>query len=346
MDKQVKFALVGCGRVSPNHLDAIHNAPHATLVAVCDIDEEKAKKTAEENNLNSYYTDMETMIKMETPDVCCIITPSGNHAECGIKAAKMGVNILVEKPMDVSLSAMKNLIAACEENNVKIGCIFQRRTFDAANIARNMVIEGKFGKLTMSSASLRYYRDKEYYDSDAWRGTWKLDGGGALMNQGIHGVDLLDYISGGIYSVTALCKRMHWEIEAEDTAVALVKFKNGAIGTIECCTTAYPGMDTIFTLSGTEGSIVVGDTGFYEWNFKDEKLTKPQTNGSMGGINCAYAPSSYGHVLQIEDMALAILEKHEPMVTAKDALRSVSIVLAIYESSRTGKEVIIDDFIK
>lgn len=346
MERKVRFALIGCGRIMPAHTDGIKNAPHAELIAVCDVDAEKAKQTAMENNLDKYYTDAREMLEIEKPDVCCILTPSGMHAECAMLAAEMGVNVLVEKPMDVTLDAMKKLIRVCREKKVKLGCIFQRRTFDAAIILRKMVEEGKFGKLTMSSAFLRYYRSKEYYESDDWRGTLKLDGGGALMNQGVHGVDMLDWFTGGIYSVTAVCERLHWDIEAEDTTAVLVKFKNGAIGTIECCTTAYPGMDTIFTFSGTEGNTVLGDSGFYEWNFMDKTLVKPETTGTLGGKNCAYNLSNYGHITQIEDMAMAVLEDREPMVCGEDALRSVGIVLAIYESARTGKEIVIDEFIK
>ena len=346
MKDKVRFALVGCGRVSLNHDDAILHAPHAELAAVCDIDAEKAKESAEKNGLDRYYTDMEEMIKTEKPDVCCIITPSGLHAETAIKAANMGINILVEKPMDVTKEEMRRIIDACRVNGVKLGGVFQRRTFDAAIGLKKAVENGCFGKLTMGSASLRYYRDQEYYDSDDWRGTWALDGGGALMNQGIHGVDMLDWLMGGIYSVTAVCEKMHWDIEAEDTAVVLVKFKNGAIGTIECCTTAYPGMDSVFTISGSEGNVIMGNDGFYQWQFKDETIKKPDTTGNMGGINCSYNVGNYGHTMQIEDMAMAILEDREPMVSGSDAMRGASLILAIYESARTGKEVIIDDFIK
>ena len=234
------------------------------------------------------------------------------------------------------------MIDACKENNVKLGGIFQRRLYSGSLAVRDAVQKGLLGKLTMGSAKLKYYRDQEYYNSDAWRGTWALDGGGALMNQGIHGVDLLDWIMGGIYSVTAICDTLHWDIEVEDNAVVMVKFKNGAIGTIESSTTAFPGLDTVFSISGTYGTITLGDGGIYDWLLKDKSIEKPEITGSMGGLNCAYSAGNYGHTMQVEDMALAVLEDREPMVTGQDAMRSAKIILAIYESARTGKEVVID----
>ncbi len=338
----VKFALVGCGRISKNHLEAIKRAPHAELVAVCDVIEEYARKTACENGLDRWYTDIDEMITEEKPDVCCILTPSGLHAECAVKVARRGVHVLCEKPLDVTIENMQRIVDACRDNGVKLGGIFQRRTFDGAIAVKRAIEQGHLGRVTLGSAILRYYRDQEYYDSGEWRGTWSLDGGGALMNQGIHGVDMLDWLMGGIHSVTACCQNLCWNIEVEDTAVVLVKFKNGAVGTIECCTTAYPGLDTVFSISGSKGSVEIGDDGIYRWNLEDKSIEKPEVFGNLGGKNCAYHTDNYGHNVQIENMALAVLNNEEPMVPGWDAMRSVKIILAIYESARMGKEVVIE----
>ena len=340
---KVKFALIGCGRISENHLDAIKQVSVAELAAVCDIDEEKAKKTALENGLSAWYTDIDKMIEEVKPDVCCILTPSGMHSEHAVRVAKHGVNVLCEKPLDISISKMNAIINACKENNVKLGCIFQRRTFDAAIAVKEAIEKGAFGKLTIGSANLRYYRNQAYYDSGDWRGTWELDGGGAFMNQGVHGVDMLSWIMGGVESVYAKCDKLCWDIDVEDTAVVVVKFKNGAVGTIECCTTAYPGLDTVFHVSGSQGNVIFGDSGIYQWQFMDENLIKPETSGNMGGINCAYKGGNIGHILQIEDMANTIIENRDPMITGEDARESVKIILAIYESARSGKEINIKD---
>lgn len=340
--KTVKFALIGCGRISPNHTDAIKNAPHAELVAVCDIIEEKAKKTALENGLDKWYTDAETMLKSEDIDVCCVLTPSGMHCETSCLVARHGVNVLCEKPLDISKEKMQKMIDICKENNVKLGAVFQRRTYDGAIKVRELVQGGKLGRVCLADASLKYYRDQDYYDSGEWRGTWELDGGGALMNQGVHGVDMLSWIMGGIHSVYARCETLVWNMETEDTAVINVRFKNGALGVIQATTTAYPGLDTTFSFHGPEGSISFGDDDVYLWHLKDKSIEKPQVYGSMGGKNCQYSSTNIGHILHIEDMAMAVIEDREPMITGEEAKKSVEIILAIYESARTGKEVIID----
>ncbi|MBP3686008.1 MAG: Gfo/Idh/MocA family oxidoreductase [Clostridia bacterium] len=341
MDTQVRFGLIGCGRISWNHLDGIKNAPHAKLVAVCDIDAAKAEKAAKIGGLDKYYTDIDEMMKHETLDVVCILTPSGMHSEHAIKVANYKVNVLCEKPLCTTREKMERMIEVCHQNGVKLGAIYQRRTFSAAIETKKAVEEGRLGKITLASAELKYYRDQAYYDSGDWRGTWEMDGGGALMNQGVHGVDMLDYMMGGIESVYAKCERMVWRTEVEDTAAALLQFKNGAIGVLQGATTVYPGLDTIFHVDGSEGTLSFGDTGFYRWQMKDPDFKKPETFGSLGGLNCQYNANNIGHTVQIEDMANAVLEDRDPMVTGEAAMHSVGIILSIYESAKTGKEVLV-----
>jgi len=340
--KKLKFAVIGCGRIAPSHLEGIKTAPHAELVAVCDIVEDKSKKAAEEYGLSKWYTDAETMLKSEDIDVCCVCTPSGLHREIACLAANYGKHILCEKPLEVTSEKMQEMIDTCRKNNVKLGAIFQRRTFDGAIKVKEIVESGALGKVTMADVSMKYYRDQEYYDSDTWRGTWEYDGGGALMNQGIHGVDMLSWIMGGIHSVYARCDRLRWDIETEDTAVVCVKYKSGALGVIQGTTTAYPGLDTVFSFHGSEGSISFGDSKVYTWQLKDENMKEPEITGSMGGLNCQYSTTNFGHDTQIEDMALAVLNDCEPMVTGEEAKKSVELILAIYESAKTGKEIVLD----
>ena len=338
---EAKFAIIGCGRISVNHLDAIKNAPHAKLVAVCDVIEERAKSTALENGLGRWYTDAKAMLENEEIDVCCILTPSGLHCECACLCAEHGVNVLCEKPLEVTKEKMQKMIDCCKKNNVKLGCIFQRRTYDGVIKSKEAVEKGYLGKVTLADASLKYYRDQEYYDSGEWRATWEFDGGGALMNQGVHGVDMISYIMGGVYSVKAVCDTILWDIEVEDTAAAILKFKNGAIG-IEGTTTAYPGLDTVLSFHGSDGSISFGDKSILIWDIKDKKIAPPEINGSMGGKNCQYSSTNSGHIILVEDMAMAVIEDRPPMITGEEAKKSVEVILAIYESARTGKEVILD----
>lgn len=339
----VNFALVGCGRIAPNHLDGIKNAPNARLVAVCDIIEEKAKKVALENGLSTWYTDMEEMFEKEKIDVVCILTPSGMHSDHACIAAKHKINVLCEKPLDVTKEKMDKMIRVCHEEGVKLGGIFQRRKFSCANFTKSLVEENKFGKITMADAYLKYYRDAEYYKSADWRATWELDGGGAFMNQGVHGIDLINWMSGGIESVYARCETLQWDIEVEDTAVVLVKYKNGAMGVIEGATSVYPGLDTVFSIHGSEGSISFGDKGYYTFEFADKSIKKPDVVGSLGGDNCGYHSTNFGHIELIEDMAQAVMNDREPKIPGEEARKAVDIILAIYESARTGKEVFIND---
>ena len=342
MEKKVKFGLIGLGRISINHLDALEHAPHAELVAVCDIIEGLAQKIGEKYGCK-YYTDIETMLESEELDVCCILTPSGKHAEHACMVAKHGVNVFCEKPMDITEEKMQKMISCCKENGVKLGCVFQRRTFDAAIQTREAVKNGWLGTVTIADAYLKYYRDDAYYASAGWRGTWEVDGGGALMNQGIHGIDMISWIMGGIESVNADCRTLARDIEVEDTAVIRVRYKNGAMGVIEGATTVYPGLDTVFAVHGTKGSIVFGDKGFYTWDLEDKSIKQPDVHNSMGGINCQYNETNFGHTYLIEDMALAVLEDRNPMITGEEAKKAVDIILAIYKSSETEKTVTIEE---
>jgi len=338
-NRKIRFAVLGCGRISSAHLDAIKNAPDAELAAVCDKNEEKAKAAAYDNGLEKWYTDLEDMLLKEDIDVVNICTPSGIHCENVLTAAKAGKHILCEKPLDVSGRKLDLMINACEKAGVILGGIFQRRTSDIALLARKAIQEGKLGRIVMGSAYLKYYRDQEYYDSDSWRGTWELDGGGALMNQGIHGVDMLQWLVGDIESVYARCATLARNIEVEDTAVAAVTFKNGAIGVIEGATSVYPGQDTVFTVHGDKGTISIGDKGFYEWRFMDSDEKPPEAHEGFGGVNCGWNSNNYGHIKQIQDMAEAVLFKRQPMVPGIEARKAVELVLAIYESSKTDKRV-------
>jgi len=249
--------------------------------------------------------------------------------------------VLCEKALDVTKEKIDKMINACKEAGVLLGGIFQRRTSIGAINMGKAIQEGKLGKIVMASAYLKYYRSQEYYDSDSWRGTWELDGGGALMNQGIHGIDMLQWLAGDILSVNARCATLARNIEVEDTAVITVKFKNGALGVIEGATSVYPGQDTIFSVHGEKGSIILGDKGFYAWDIMGSDEKHPDAGEGFGGLNCGWSSTNTGHILQVQDMAEAVLTGRQPMIPGEEAQKAVNIILAIYESSRTGSEVFI-----
>ena len=337
--RKVMFAVVGCGRISIAHLQGIKNAPDCELAAVCDIVEERAREAAVSNGLGKWYTSLEDMLINEAFDVLCVCTPSGMHCDHTLLATKYKKHVLCEKPLDVTKEKIDKMIQSCKDAGVLLGGIYQRRTTAAAIETRNAINLGKLGQLVIASASLKYYRDQEYYDSADWRATWELDGGGALMNQGIHGVDLLQWMAGDVESVFARCTTLVRKIDVEDTAVISLKFKNGSLGTIECATSVYPGQDTIFSLHGEFGSIVIGDKGFYTWDFINSKEPAPAAGEGFGGINCGWSDTFSGHTKQIQDMAEAVLYARQPMVPGEEARKAVDLILAIYESSKKGTVV-------
>ena len=233
MSKKVRFAIVGTGVIAPLHAESIIKNPLTELVAVCDIIEEKAQAFADKYGVEHVYKYYEDMFKRGDIDVVCVCTPSGNHGEVTIAAAEAGIHVLCEKPIEITDEKLTAMIDACRKHGVKLGGIFQRRTLPAAIKTREAIQSGKLGKMVLGDAYLKYYRSPEYYKSAGWRGTWELDGGGALMNQGIHGIDLITWMMGDVHSVVAKCGTLVRDIEVEDTAVAIVKYKNGAYGVIQ-----------------------------------------------------------------------------------------------------------------
>lgn len=336
----VRFAVIGCGRISEVHLKALSEAKNAQLCAVCDIIEEKAKKRALEYNV-PYYLDIETMLKEQKPDAALIGTPSGMHGEHAEICALNGVNVLCEKPLEITTEKIDRMIRVCEENHVRLGGIFQRRTYTAAVASKNAINSGNIGTLVFCSGTFNYSRTQEYYDSDAWRGTWALDGGGALMNQAVHGIDMLIMLGGDVKSVFAKCETKARNIEVEDTAAAIIKYKNGALGVMEAATSLKDGQETVLSVSGTDGMISFGDSEILTWNTKDGSAA-PSVTDSMGGKNCAWTGVFEGHRLLVENMADAIENGTPLLIPACDARKAVDVILAIYRSSQTGKEVFLD----
>lgn len=333
----VRFAVLGCGRISGSHIPAVQQARDAELVAVCDIVEEKAREKGEAASV-PYFTDLTAMLEEARPDVVIIGTPSGMHAEHTIICAEHGVNVLCEKPLDVTAEKIDAMIEACERNRVKLGGIFQRRTYTAALETRKAICEGKLGKLILCDGYFKYNRDEEYYQSDGWRGTWALDGGGALMNQCIHGIDMMMWLCGDVESVTAHCRTLARNIEVEDTAVILVQFKNGAVGVIEGATSMAKGEDTIFAIRGESGGVTFGDDSFYQWELNDD-TPPPAVKDSQGGKNCGWVGVWEGHTHLVQDMAECVMTGREPVIPAREARKAVDFILAVYESSKNHKEV-------
>jgi UDP-N-acetyl-2-amino-2-deoxyglucuronate dehydrogenase len=339
VDKKFGYGIIGCGTISKWHAEAAAATGKYNLVAVTDVRKEAAQKFAEQFHCVAEES-TEALLSREDIEIVSICTPSGFHAIDAIKAAKAGKHVIVEKPMAITHEQINDILKACAENNVKMQVISQMRFKENVLKTKQAIESGKLGKLVLGDVSMKYFRSQEYYDTGGWRGTWKLDGGGALMNQGIHGIDTLQFLMGPIKSVYALAKTLARKIEVEDTAVAVVEYENGAIGTITGATSVYPGIPRRFEVNGTEGSIVLTEDTITLWEIKGEP--KVEIEEKKRGMNSSSDPTAFGiegHVLQFEDMADALINNREPKVNQYEGKKPVEIILAIYESEKTGKKV-------
>ena len=342
MNGKVRCAVVGLGAIGPTHMNAIDAIENAELVAVCDVVREKVDNAAESYGCKAYY-DYDDMLRDGNIDLVHVCVPSGMHAELGVKAAKAGKHVLVEKPIDVTLEAADRLINACDEAGVVLSCISQHRFDDAMIEAHDALEKGLFGKLTFGGSHTKWYRSQEYYDSGDWRGTWALDGGGALMNQSVHYVDMLQYMMGEVDEISAYCGTLaHERIEVEDVAAAALKFKSGAIGLLEGNTTAFPGFCTRLDIYGSDGGIVIENDMVRERKFRAEgagdKNGRTKEQAEAAGASSAQIFGS-SHQRQIQDVVNAILEGRQPKVTGRDARHPLAIILAVYESARLHQPV-------
>jgi len=352
--ERVKFGIIGTGVIAPNHADSIVASEWAELVAVCDIDGEKASAFAERYGNVPVYTDYKEMLDKAGVEAVSICTPSGLHSEMTIEAANRGVHVLCEKPMAITIEQMDAMLEAVRRNGVKLEVIFQRRTSPVSQKVREAVRGGILGQMVLGDAYLKYYRSPAYYKSADWRATWELDGGGALMNQGVHGVDLLLWVMDSpVRSVYAKAEAKVRDIEVEDTAVALLTFENGAYGVIEGTTSCNPGETTTLALHGEKGTIILSDRGIEKWAVAPSKEEVAQrdpaqevaTEAALRSSADPKAVAVTGHQFQVNDLCLAILEDREPFIVGESARKAVELILAIYESARTGNEVVMADFL-
>jgi UDP-N-acetyl-2-amino-2-deoxyglucuronate dehydrogenase len=352
MKKEFGFAIVGTGLISTTHYEQISAIEGAKLVAVYSRSEKKAKSLAEKAGAD-WYTDYNEMLKRKEIDIVSIITPSGTHADMAIEAARAGKHVMVEKPMDISLEKAQQMIEVCREHHVKLSVISQHR-FDASTMRIKADIDsGRFGKMVLGQAAVNWYRPQSYYDTSKWRGTIKMDGGGVLINQAIHTIDLFQYLMGEVESVYAHTAILaHEGIEVEDVAVATVKFKNGGLGTIAGTTAAYPGLSARLEIIGTTGTAVIENdqlTKHYLRDLNNESevinLATKNHNGKTrnhASVNPSALDGS-SHRLQFIDMINAIQEDREPLINGEEGLKPLKIILAIYQSARTGQPILIEN---
>lgn len=340
----LRYAIIGCGRISPNHIAAaISN--QLNVVAVCDLDETKMNEVIHEFDLpsgTSKYTDYEEMISKENIDLIAICTESGNHAEISLKCIENKINLIIEKPIALSLQDADQIIEAAKNNSVKVSACHQNRFNKSIQKIREAVEQGRFGKLLHGTAHIRWNRGQDYYLQAPWRGTWCQDGG-ALMNQCIHNIDLLRWMMGDdIVEVVGMTDNLaHDFIEAEDIGMALIKFSNGSYGIIEGTTNVYPSnLEETLYLFGNQGTVKAGGKSvnlIEEWMFADN-VDNPEEVKSHYYEN---PPSVYGfgHTPLYTDVIESIIEDREPYVSAQDGRNALELVLAIYKSAAEGKTV-------
>ncbi len=344
--KTYGFAIVGCGMISEFHRAAIAEIENARLAAVSDVIEASAQRVGEAAQV-PWYTDYNEMVQRDDVDIVTICTPSGIHQEPGVAAARAGKHVIVEKPLEVTLERCDAIIQACEEAGVALGAIFPSRFSEASQAIKQAIGANRFGKLSLGDAYVKWYRSQEYYDSGGWRGTWKMDGGGALMNQSIHAIDLLQWFMGPVSTVQAFADTLaHERIEVEDVAVAALRFANGALGVIEGTTAAYPGMRKKIEISGDQGTAIMEDEDMLCWEFQEEKpedaALREQLSGTQssgGGASDPRAISHENHRRQFVDFLDALEEGRTPLVDGHEGRKAVEIILAIYQSASEGKAV-------
>ena len=334
--RTINFGIVGCGNVSRIHAESIKHVPNANLIAVMSRSEKNAWKLAQDYECD-YYTDLESFLNRKDLNAVVILTPNALHADIGIEAAKHGKHVVVEKPIDISLDKADKLIDECEKNGVKLSVIFQRRFSDAVQQVKKFVDNGDFGKINFGNALVKWYRTQEYYDSGDWRGTWKFEGGGALINQSIHYLDLLMYLMGPIDEVFAYMATKVHDIEVEDILTGTMKFRNGALGLIEANTTAYPGFEARIDIYGDEGSAIMVDDELKRLVIKEKiDIGSIGKGDTLTGASSPDIPFEL-HRRQYEDIVDSIINDRKPAVDGIDGRNTLATVIAFYESARTGK---------
>lgn len=338
MDK-IRLGLIGCGRISKNHFDAISQIPEAEFVAVADVIEEKAQAMAAQYGITAIYQDYRQMLQQEKLDAVTICTPSGLHPQIGIDVANHGMAVITEKPMGISIEQADRLIQTCDNNQVKLFVVKQNRLNATLQLLKNAVKKNRFGRIFMAQANVFWQRPQAYYDAEEWRGTWEFDGG-AFMNQASHYVDALYWLLGNVDSVMAYTSTMARRIEAEDTGCAILHFRSGILASLNVTMLTYPkNFEGSITIIGEKGTVKVGGVAvnkIEKWEFEDyddDDRIVQEAN---------YQPPSvygFGHNPYYRNVIDVLLGVGKPSTDGRDGRKSVEIIQAIYLSAKTGKKV-------
>jgi predicted dehydrogenase len=339
-------AIVGCGMIARFHAKALAEVPDTRIVALVSRNAGSARKLAEELNLKcDIATELAPVLARRDVAIVIICTPSGAHREPAVAAANAGKHVVVEKPLEITLERCDAIIDACRRNGVQLCTIFPSRFADANQALKEAVNAGRFGRLTLGETTCKWWRPQSYYDEGGWKGTQALDGGGALMNQAIHNVDLLLWMMGPATHVSGLTATLaHERIEVEDTAVACLRFASGALGVIQATTSVHPGYPKTIAIHGDRGSAVIEQEDVLRWDFTPEteedravRQRFAQKVGASGGSSNPAAISHVYHARQLTDFVQALKTGRPPLVDGREGRRAVEVILGIYQSARTGQ---------
>jgi UDP-N-acetyl-2-amino-2-deoxyglucuronate dehydrogenase len=333
-----RVGLVGCGRISKNHFDAIERIDGLSLTAVCDIDVERARKAGEEHGVPSYRV-LDEMLRSGDCDVIAICTPSGLHSAQGVAAARAGKHVVTEKPMAISLAQADDLVRACDDAGVQLFVVKQNRLNPPVQLLKRAVDKGRFGRIYMANVTVRWQRPQEYYDAEPWRGTWEFDGG-AIMNQASHYVDLMQWLVGPVESVIAKTATQARRIEAEDSGIGILKFRSGALGVIEVNVLTYPkNLEGSITILGETGAVKIGGTAVNRvehWTFAhyddDDKLVESANTNPPNVYG-------FGHEGYYRNVLAVLRGESKPDTDGRAGRKSLELILGMYESAKTGCEV-------
>jgi predicted dehydrogenase len=343
MVKPVNFGIIGTG-VGANFcaegLSMISDSGKAKLVAVTSRREERAREFASKWKLDLWFTDYKEMLEKAPIDAVIINTPHYLHYPMAMDAIKAGKHTLVDKPMAINLQQADEMIREADRRGVKLGVVFQSRFDSTMRKVKDAAQKGKFGRLILGEATVKWFRTQEYYDKSPWRGRWATEGGGALINQAIHTIDILLWILGPPKRLWAQIDTVAHKIEVEDIAVAAIRFENGALGIIQGSTAIYPGLPTRLEIHGTKGTALIEGEVLKRWSVvgEEEVIAEKAKEGLKSWARPELVPAT-NHASLIRDFAEAVLEDRDPFVDGAEGRRSLELIMAIYESSRSQKIV-------
>ena len=344
--KTIGFGIIGLGMIAGFHVKAIKELAGCSFVAGYDTVPGRAAEFCAKHG-GAGYDDLNAFMANKDIDIVTIATPSGLHLDGAVAAAKAGKHAIIEKPLEITAARCDAIIAEARANNVKIGAVFQSRFHEAAAVVKKAIVDGRLGKIASADAQIKWYRTQEYYDNRKARGTLQLDGGGALMNQGIHAIDLLQWFMGDVSEVFSYSAIIgHTGIEVEDTAAAVLKFANGAIGVIQGTTSAYPGFLKKVEICGSKGSITMEEENIITWKFdeelpEDEEIRKKYgaATASGGGASDPAAINHHGHKALFETFVAAVRENKPVLLDGAEGKKSVEIIEAAYRSAKSHSPV-------